>query len=314
MYLASKLAALGARVSQAKPFLVQKTYHRGQEVIYILQDNVIKYYILDGHGNVRALIDEEGSITDRYNYDAYGNLIYKEGNTDNNYLYTGEYHDATSGLYYLRSRYMNPGTGSFTTLDTYAGTLGDPVSLHKYLYANANPVTYKDPTGEFAMVYVTTGMAVQSEMRSVQAAHDAWCINMYHVLMASLAIYVPVIIAKSNITEMMSILISDPSILTATSDEVEARVQAQAKADSLARSKSQDRYTVYMLEDANGVVQYVGRTKDFDTRMDHHNGPGGVARENKLKPSRTRYNNLTYEQARGMEQTLMVYYHTRKWV
>ena len=62
------------------------------------------------------------------------------------------------------------------------------------------------------------------------------------------------------------------------------------------------------------AASYVGRTKDFDTRMKHHNSPGGVAKVNVLTPSKKRYNNLTYEQARGMEQTLMVYYHTRKWV
>ena len=45
---------------------------------------------------------------------------------------------------------MNPSTGTFTTMDTYQGSIFDPVSLHKYLYANANPVTYSDPTGNFA--------------------------------------------------------------------------------------------------------------------------------------------------------------------
>lgn len=42
---------------------------------------------------------------------------------------------------------MNPATGTFITQDTYSGTIFDPTSLHKYLYANANPVTYSDPSG-----------------------------------------------------------------------------------------------------------------------------------------------------------------------
>ena len=42
---------------------------------------------------------------------------------------------------------MDPSTGTFTTMDTYQGSIFDPVSLHKYLYANANPVTYVDPSG-----------------------------------------------------------------------------------------------------------------------------------------------------------------------
>jgi len=50
-------------------------------------------------------------------------------------LYTGEQFNATTGLYYLRARYYDPGTGRFNRLDPFAGSTSDPVSLHKYLYA-----------------------------------------------------------------------------------------------------------------------------------------------------------------------------------
>ena len=45
---------------------------------------------------------------------------------------------------------MDTSTGTFTSMDTYAGSVFDPVSLHKYLYANANPITYSDPSGNSA--------------------------------------------------------------------------------------------------------------------------------------------------------------------
>jgi hypothetical protein len=42
---------------------------------------------------------------------------------------------------------MNPAVGRFVTMDTFAGRKRDPYSLHKYLYAHANPVNRIDPSG-----------------------------------------------------------------------------------------------------------------------------------------------------------------------
>jgi RHS repeat-associated protein len=67
--------------------------------------------------------------------------------TENDYLYAGERFDQTTKLYHLRARYMDPSTGTFMTMDTFQGNMQDPMSLHKYLYANANPISNTDPTG-----------------------------------------------------------------------------------------------------------------------------------------------------------------------
>ena len=48
--------------------------------------------------------------------------------------------DPIAGFYYLRARYMDPSIGRFTSMDAYGGNIYDPVSLHKYIYANANPI------------------------------------------------------------------------------------------------------------------------------------------------------------------------------
>ncbi|MDY4079008.1 MAG: RHS repeat-associated core domain-containing protein, partial [Clostridium sp.] len=90
-------------------------------------------------------------VTDTYSYDAFGNLINSTGTTKNNYLFAGEEKDNTTGYYYLRARYMDTTTGRFTSMDSYLGSVDDPVSLHKYLYANANPVNYIDPSGYFSL-------------------------------------------------------------------------------------------------------------------------------------------------------------------
>ena len=127
----------------------------------------VSYYLYDGHGDVRALLNEAGRITDKYRYNAYGELLEKTGDTENHYLYTGEYYDGTSNLYYLRARYMNPSTGTFISMDTYEGSIYDPDTLHKYLYANGNPVTYSDPSGNmFDFSSTAMGMGIQNVLNN----------------------------------------------------------------------------------------------------------------------------------------------------
>jgi len=105
------------------------------------------FYVYDGGGSVRNLTNTAGVITDEYEYDAYGNSFTKVGTTPNNYLYRGEQFDSDLDLYYLRARYYNPSTGRFLSRDPEDGYTNDPASLHKYLYANGDPVNLADPTG-----------------------------------------------------------------------------------------------------------------------------------------------------------------------
>src|SRR5262249_43314628 len=110
------------------------------------------------------LTRSDGTTTDTYTYDAFGILIENRardasGNlvvvapgssvlTVNSYLYCGEQFDPDLGLYFLRARYLNAGSGRFWTVDTLPGVRKDPFSLHKYLYTRADPVNHFDPSGQ----------------------------------------------------------------------------------------------------------------------------------------------------------------------
>ncbi len=128
------------------------SYVYGNNLVSKRQGSQQHYYLQDMHSGVRQLSDVAGSITDFYDYDAYGRLLGSAGLTVNNYLYRGEQMDSDIEKYYLRARYYDQNTGRFLGRDPYYGKINDPVSLHKYLYANANPVTYLDPTGQFTML------------------------------------------------------------------------------------------------------------------------------------------------------------------
>ncbi|MGB0064101.1 MAG: RHS repeat-associated core domain-containing protein, partial [Terracidiphilus sp.] len=65
--------------------------------------------------------------------------------------------------YYLRARYYNPTTGRFMSRDPKDGKLTDPKSLHKYLYADGDPVNRRDPLGREALIeyaFMTIGKPV----------------------------------------------------------------------------------------------------------------------------------------------------------
>ena len=93
----------------------------------------------------------------------------------------GEYYDAETGTYYLRTRYYDPAIGRFTQEDPRWNTLnmlyGDELlqlnhdkrfpdlnsivqAQNLYAYVRNNPVSYKDETGEIIVSAIVTGAVV----------------------------------------------------------------------------------------------------------------------------------------------------------
>lgn len=148
-----------------------KTYTYGHDLLaQITKDQsqvTTRYYVYDGGGSVRALTDESGAITDTWDYDAFGNLIGRTGTSDNAYLYRGEQFDADLGQYYLRARFYNQSTGRFWNQDTYEGVNAQPQSLHKYLYAHADPVSFVDPTGHFTIPQMVIAVSIVGTLSSL---------------------------------------------------------------------------------------------------------------------------------------------------
>ncbi len=131
---------------------VTVAYTYGDDLISQTREGLSSYYAYDGHGSTTALTDSDEAVTDTYVYDAWGELLASTGETVNHYLYTGEQYDLNAGFYYLRARFYNPSLGRFHTMDTWMGRQFEPVTLHKYLYGNANPVMYSDPTGNLSLL------------------------------------------------------------------------------------------------------------------------------------------------------------------
>ena len=150
--------AYGAAASSLSDEILGKTYVFGDDLISQTKvaldgTGTHSFYHYDGLGTTRALSDANGAITDRNAYMAFGENDpagtsgNTSGTTDNNFKYTGEQLDPNLGFYYLRARYMKPSAGGFVSMESYLGSSQDPTTLHKFIYANANPVMGIDPSG-----------------------------------------------------------------------------------------------------------------------------------------------------------------------
>ena len=105
-----------------------------------------QYYHYDGLGSVRHITDGRGQEVGRYSYYAFGAARAVSG-VDSEWRFTGEQWDAGAGLYFLRARYYEPGTGRFVSADPFPGSAWLPQSLNGYCYVGNDPVNYRDPTG-----------------------------------------------------------------------------------------------------------------------------------------------------------------------
>ncbi len=125
------------------------------------------FYGYDGLGTVRQLTNSGGTITDTYEFDAWGNEVNQTGTTPNSYLYRGEQFDMDLGLYYLRARYYNTVTSRFMSRDPEDGNPINPATLHKYIYAGSNPIKYVDPTGRDLFSYAIRSNAAIPEAKLI---------------------------------------------------------------------------------------------------------------------------------------------------
>ena len=156
---------------------ISKQYIYGDDLISQKQNNINHYYHYDGLGSTRALTNNTGTITDSYHYDAFGIELSRTGTTDNDYLFTGEQYDQDLEQYYLRARYYDPNSARFTQMDEWMGRMKEPVTLHKYLYTNSDPVNYIDPTGNFGLASFGAASNIRATLTTTSVPNFAGAVT-----------------------------------------------------------------------------------------------------------------------------------------
>ena len=134
-----------------------------KEIFYLYDENNVAYgyiingekyfYLRDAYNNIFGLIDEQGVIVARYNYDAYGNCISETGNIYNPIRYKGYYYDSEIEMFYCKSRYYVPNLCRWLNADNATFIQEDKINrLNLYSYCMNNPILYCDPEGHFCFV------------------------------------------------------------------------------------------------------------------------------------------------------------------
>ena len=140
-------------------------YTFGLQLISQERDGVDSYFHLDANDNVRFLTSATGEVTDQYAYTAFGQSLESSGSTENPYRFAGQRAGGTEGVSFFRARYYDADTGRFISRDPFQGVLNDPVTRHRYLYANGNPISFRDPTGLFSLAELGTASSILSTIQ-----------------------------------------------------------------------------------------------------------------------------------------------------
>jgi RHS repeat-associated protein len=153
-----------------------RTYTYGRELISVTDPQAdpaspsrVQYSLRDSLGSMTALTNTVGNTETTYQYDAWGNITQQNGATSVPVTYTGHYLDSETGLLYFGARYYDSSLGRFITQDPITGNIMNPPSLHRYLYAYANPMRYIDLHGyesvEFMPILAKHWNGVMSGLR-----------------------------------------------------------------------------------------------------------------------------------------------------
>jgi RHS repeat-associated protein len=161
-----------AQVIEAKTQLGTQTqtarYVWGAGLIAQVQNGQGRYYHAEGLGSVKALSDGNGALTDAYEYEAFGEVLSHSGASEQPYRFAGEYFDPIAGMQYHRARWYDTNIGRFTALDSFSGNPNRPATLNKYLYAGANPVNVRDPSGAFGVADASAASNIAITLSNIQ--------------------------------------------------------------------------------------------------------------------------------------------------
>ena len=142
-------------------------YVHGPDLCYkVNATNGLTCYHADAQANIIALTDGNANLVAQYAYTTYGRSLGStnfQSNISNPYLFVGSQGvmEELPGLYFMRARYFSADAGVFLSTDPVK-KIGPGWKPEPYAYGYGNPLTYRDPNGEYAQAVLgaAVGMVV----------------------------------------------------------------------------------------------------------------------------------------------------------
>jgi RHS repeat-associated protein len=122
--------------------VVRRLFGQGESIVGTKGVND-SFYTRDHLASVRETVDSSGNMSSRFDYDPYGQQSTVEGGSTATFGYAGYFLNPSSKLLLTLFRAFDPSEGRWLTRDPF----GEAVAVNLYLYANNNPIIYKDPYG-----------------------------------------------------------------------------------------------------------------------------------------------------------------------
>jgi len=108
---------------------------------------VVHYYLRDHLGNVRAVVDEGGSLVQETEYYAFGYALSRSGEGVNMYGYNQKERQPLTGWLDYGARQYDPTLGRWSAVDPLSEVSR---RFSPYVYGNNNPLRFIDPDGMMA--------------------------------------------------------------------------------------------------------------------------------------------------------------------
>ena len=116
-------------------------------LISMARSTATSFYLFDGLGSTTQLVDSEGSVSDSYLYDSFGNILASSGDTENVFRFVGRLgyqYSQDLGQHFLIARYYSPSQGRFVSRDPLGPNSSDS---NLYRYCMNRPSMLTDPSG-----------------------------------------------------------------------------------------------------------------------------------------------------------------------